>query len=402
VVITGMGIVSSIGSSIADVHAALISGYSGMKFLPEMQELGYRCCIFAPVAPYALPESAAGLAPLLSTAARFGLAACAEAVQAAGLSPEQLASPAAGVVFGSGCSGRCDRPGPPAPDAELADPLTAFQLLGGAIPAVIAYHWGMTGPVASISTACATGLYNIGTAYEMVREGEVELCLTGSAEGDVWDIVGLSGDNSNGMPVDWNDRPTQSCRPFDVNRQGFVMSAGAGALVLESLTHARQRGARIVAEVLGYGAANDGADIFNASGIGQQLAIDQAFDATGRLEYRDIDYINAHGTGTPRGDVVESQLLARLFGEGPLVSSTKGQTGHGQGATAAQEAVFTALMLEHGFVAPTRNLERIDPDCAGIRHVQRLQAAELRTAMTINNGLGGVNACLILGRPPAA
>lgn len=400
VFITGMGIVSSIGSRLDEVLESFRTGRSGMQFLPEMKALGYRCCVFAPVVPCQLPESANRLQPYLSTAGRYALAASVQAVEAAGLSPAQLASPTAGVVFGSGCSGRCDRPGPPASDAELENPAVALQMFGGSIPAVLAYYWGIQGPVLSLTTACATGLYNIGTAFEMIRHGEIELCLTGSTEGEVWDIVGQSGDNSNGMPVDWNDRPTQACRPFDSDRQGFVMTAGAGALVLESYTYARQRGARLIAEVLGYGAANDGEDLFNASSLGQQLAIEQAFQTAGHLAYDDIDYINAHGTGTMRGDVVEAQLLARLFGEKPLVSSTKGQTGHGQGATAAQEAVYTAMMLDAGFVAPTMNLERIDPECSGLRHVQQLQPAELRTVMTINNGLGGVNACLIMGRPP--
>lgn len=401
VVVTGLGIVSSIGSRADEVVASFHSGRSGMEYRPEMKALGYRCCVFAPACPPELPDMPAALRRNLSTAARYGVAAGSQAVSDAGLRGEHLRSPLAGIVFGSGVSGRCDAPAPERTDQRLDSPWRAYQMLGGSLPGVLACLFGTQGPTVSLTAACATGLYNIGHAFELVRSGALDLCLTGSAEGEIWDIVGLSGDNSNGMPVDWNDRPAQACRPYDRDRQGFVMTAGAGAITLESLEHARRRGAKIYAEVVGYGAANDGADMFNPSGIGLQSAIEEALAAAAQSGVTEINYINAHGTGTPTGDAVESQLLLKLFADGPFVSSTKGQAGHGQGSAASQEVVFTLLMLEYGFVAPTMNLDQIAPECSGIRHVQRLTTAPLSTAMTINNGLGGVNACLVLRKGAA-
>lgn len=401
VVVTGLGIVSSIGSCVDDVVASLRSGRSGMVYLPEMKALGYRCCIFAPAQLPELPEISPRWRRCLSTASKYGLAATSQAVSDARLEPEHLATPTAGIVFGSGASGRCDVPAPQRPDERLDSPSRAFRMLGCSPAAVLAYRYGCHGPTVSLSAACATGLYNIGHAFELIRSGALDVCLTGSAEGEVWDVVGLSGDNSNGMPADWNDRPTQACRPFDRDRQGFIMTAGAGALTLESLEHARRRGARIYAEVVGYGAANDGHDMFAPSGVGMRLAVEEALTEAAAAGVTTIDYINAHGTGTPTGDVVEVDVLREFFSDGPWVSSTKGQSGHGQGSTASQEAVFTLLMMEHGFIAPTKNLDNIALDCVGVRHVQQRTEMPFETAITVNNGLGGVNACLVLRKGTA-
>lgn len=396
VVVTGLGIVSSIGNGTDEVIASLRQGRCGMVYVPEMEALGYRCCVFAPVSPPEIAPIPPRLRRFISPPSLYAWCAATQAAEDAGLAANDLTSPRAGVVFGTCFSGRCEYRPSRGRQGRLDDPGFALRMLTSSPAAVLAHTFHTQGCTVSLSAACATGLCNIGHAFELLRHGALDVCLTGSAEGEVWQVVGLSGDNSSGMPVDWNDRPTQSCRPFDRDRQGFVMSAGSGALVLETLDHARRRKASIHAEVVGYGAANDGRDMFSASGEGLAMAISEAMSTAADCGVARIDYINAHGTGTIGGDAVEAQLIARLFGEGPLVSSTKGQAGHAQGGTASQEAVFTALMLSHDFVAPTANLEHVAPECGGIRHVQRLLETPLKTAMTINSGLGGTNACLIL------
>jgi 3-oxoacyl-[acyl-carrier-protein] synthase-1 len=208
--------------------------------------------------------------------------------------------------------------------------------------------------------------------------------------------VGLSADNSDGMPTDYNHRPTEACRPFDRDRQGLVMSAGAGVVVLETLEHAEARGARVYAEVVGYGAANDGDDMFVPSGVGLRHALKQALGAADEAGVRDIDYINPHGAGTQGGDRVEAEVLREFFGKIPMVSSTKSAGGHAQSGTASQEVVYTTLMLHHGFVAPTLNLDNIAPECTGIGHVQSYREAPLGAVLTMNSGLGGSNAVLVM------
>jgi 3-oxoacyl-[acyl-carrier-protein] synthase-1 len=202
------------------------------------------------------------------------------------------------------------------------------------------------------------------------------------------------------MPSSWNDRPEQACRPYDQAREGPVLSEGAGILVLEARDHALQRGADAYAELVGYGSGNDGSDMFQPSGGGLMECIRQALLTSGENGVRRIDYINTHGTGTKIHDPLEVRVIREMFGTpSPLISSTKSLAGHSLGATGAHEAVFTLLMLRHGFVAPTVNLEKIAPECEGASHVQSIREGPLKTAMTFNAGLGGSNACLVFRKP---
>jgi 3-oxoacyl-[acyl-carrier-protein] synthase-1 len=407
VVVTGLGIVSSIGNDIQEVERSLRDGRSGMVFMPEMKKLGYRCCVFAPVRELDLSGIRGKGRQTMSTAASYAVIAALEALRDGKLSLDDLAEGIAGpdtevaVVVGTAAGGVSEVPW--AEDTRRQQKSTSrlggagvVRIMNSTASGNLAALLRIRGRACSLSAACATGLYNIGYAYELIKHGTVDLCICGSAEEDLWRQVGLSGDNSDGMPTDYNDRPTQACRPYDRDRQGFVISAGAGILILEEHEHARSRGARIYAEVVGYGAANDGEDLFVPSGDGLRRAIDEAMRSTSEWGVHEIDYINSHGAGTIAGDRVEAEALASIFGRGPIVSSTKGASGHSQGATASQEAVFTALMLHHGFVAPTKNLENIAPECDGVRHAQLVQDVGMQTAMTVNSGLGGANACLVL------
>jgi 3-oxoacyl-[acyl-carrier-protein] synthase-1 len=405
VVITGLGIVSSIGNGIDEVTRSLRESRSGMVYMPEMKELGYRCCVYAPVRDLDTSGIRRKTLRTLSSAALFAAVAARQALDDAGLSPEELGGGRAGVVVGTGAGGISETPR--AEDTVAAGAATSrlgalgvVKMMNSTASGSLAASLGVNGRVCSLSAACATGLFNIGHAYELIKLGLQDVCLCGSAEEDTWKQVGLSADNSAGMPTDWNDRPTEACRPYDVDRQGLVMSAGAGVLVIESLERAEERGARIYAEITGYGCANEGADMFIPMGDGLRRAINEAMRESADQGVDRLDYINAHGTGTRSGDQVEARVLHDLFGHEPLVSSTKSISGHSQGATASQETVYTVLMLHHEFVAPTVNLERVDPECSGIRHAVTLCDQRLRTAMTCNTGLGGSNASLVLRKLP--
>jgi 3-oxoacyl-[acyl-carrier-protein] synthase-1 len=250
-----------------------------------------------------------------------------------------------------------------------------------------------------VSSACATGADNIGHGFELIGADSLDLCICGGAdESGIKSLCGF-GDALNAMPVDYNDRPWQACRPYDRDRQGMVLSEGAGVVILEALDHAQHREAQIYAEVLGYGSANDGGNMFEPTGAGLRRCIEEALAMAGRHGPIYIDYINPHGAGTKVGDAAEVQVIRNIFGTpSPLVSSTKGLNGHSGGATGAHETIFTLLMLQQGFVVPTTNLEHVAPECTGVCHVQDLRHLPIQTAMTFNAGLGGTNACLVFQR----
>jgi 3-oxoacyl-[acyl-carrier-protein] synthase-1 len=224
----------------------------------------------------------------------------------------------------------------------------------------------------------------------------VDLCICGAAEESNWKQVGGFFDNWSGMPFLWNDRPEEACRPYDVQREGTVFSEGAGILILEAMDHARRRGVVPYAEIVGYGAANDGFHMFEPTGEGLSECLRQALAAAAEKGVQRIDYVNSHGTGTKLHDALEVRVIKELFGSAcPFVSSTKGLAGHSMGAAGAHEAIFTLLMLSHGFIAPTANLTRIASDCEGVAHVQSLLETSLESVATFNAGLGGTNACLV-------
>jgi 3-oxoacyl-[acyl-carrier-protein] synthase-1 len=255
---------------------------------------------------------------------------------------------------------------------------------------------GVQGRSYALCSSFASGADVIGHAYELIAREVVDICLCGASEESTLRQIWGCLDNFGGLPASWNDRPEKACRPYDRDREGPVLSEGAGILVLEAHDEALRRGADPYAELVGYGSSNDGFDMFEPSGEGLRECIRQALQACEEHGVRQIDYVNSHGTGTKVHDALETRIIKEMFGTPtPLVSSTKALAGHSLGATGAHEAVFTLLMLRQGFVAPTVNLERIALDCDGVSHVQSLREYPLQTAMTFNAGLGGSNACLI-------
>jgi 3-oxoacyl-[acyl-carrier-protein] synthase-1 len=398
VVVTGVGIVACIGHNKQEVLRSLREGRSGLGFVPAMKALGYRCQVAGLVSGLAVEGIGKQRLRAMSDLSRFALAAAGEALRDAQIAPHAVSHMRAGVVIGTGAGG--------ANDAARAEGWLGrlggagiMKILNSTAALNVATWLGVKGRCYSVSSACATGADNIGHGYELIRHDLLDLCLCGGADEHGIDNFWGFGDAMMAMPTDYNDRPQAACRPYDRDRQGMVLSEGAGVVILESLEHAERRGARIYAEVVGYGSANDGGDMFEPNGAGLRRCLEEALALADAAGVGAIDYVNPHGAGTKVGDAVEVQVLREIFGRlSPLISSTKALTGHSGGATGAHEAIYTLLMLQEGFVVPTANLEHVAPECAGVRHVRAPLQVALRTGMTFNAGLGGTNACLIFRR----
>jgi 3-oxoacyl-[acyl-carrier-protein] synthase I len=401
VAVTGLGVVSSIGNNAAEVLQSLRQGRSGIDVLPEMRDLGFKCWVGGQVR--GLDESCIHkkARQTMSAVAQYATVAALEAVEDAKLLHGTLHSGRVGVVVGTSFGGIGEW-------AKAHDMLRRYNnpsRLGGTglvkgmhstVSGNLAAYLGVQGRAYSICSSFCAGTDNIGHAYELVARGAIDVCLCGGAEESTWRQVGGFFDNVRGMPSSWNEQPCRACRPYDRDREGIVLSEGAGILIVEALEQAERRGIHPYAEVVGYGAANDGFDMFQPSGKGLNTCLRQALAMAKDKGVTHIDYINTHGTGTRLHDPLEVRVIEEVFNPNtPFVSSTKSLAGHSLGATGAHEAVFTLLMLRHGFIAPTMNLEHIDPDCQGIIHVQTLLEMPLATAMTFNAGLGGANACLV-------
>ncbi|HXH09412.1 MAG TPA: beta-ketoacyl synthase N-terminal-like domain-containing protein [Alphaproteobacteria bacterium] len=403
VVVTGMGIVSSIGNSQVEVLGALRESRSGLEFIPEMQELNFRCQVAGRVKGLEPKIAAVGKRTLqnMSNAARYAAIATSEAVEDAKLERQMLQSDKAGVVVGGSFGGINEVTKAEQLLRQYRSPsrlgLTGtVKIMRSTAAGNLAAWLGVQGRAYSICSSSCSGTDNIGHAYELIARGVLDLGICGAAEESCWKQIGAFFDNWRGMPFSWNDRPEKACRPYDRDREGTVFSEGAGILVLEELEHARRRGVVPYAEIVGYGVANDGWHMFEPSGEGLSACLRQALVQAREHGVERIDYVNSHGTGTKLHDALEARVIKEVFGPlAPFVSSTKGLTGHGMGAAGAQEAVFTLLMLRHDFIAPTTNLEHIASDCEGIAHVQQVMERPLASVASFNAGLGGTNACLV-------
>lgn len=399
VVVTGMGIVSSIGSTIDEATDALRKGKSGLVGAPQLLQADLRCGVLAPVRGWDRSRVPKKVRMTSSMAASYAMVATLEALERADLDVEVLDSERLSVVVGTAFSGisevsrmqnllarRKKSRGGAAGVAKLMNSTASGNL---------AVMLGAHGRAYSPSTSFATGTDSIGQGYELINQGLADVVVCGATEEECWSEMGAYFENLNLMPTDYNETPERACRPYDSKRQGLVLAAGSGILVLESLQHAQTRGAAIYAEVVGYGSTNDGDNLFHPTGDGLSRALREALDTAAEHGVHEIDYINTHGTGTGVGDVIEASVLREVFGERPFVSSTKGQTGHALGAAGAIEAVLTLIMLSEGFVAPTYNLETIDAECGGFRHVQKLIETRLSAVLSFSVGLGGTNSAVV-------
>jgi 3-oxoacyl-[acyl-carrier-protein] synthase I len=399
-VITGVGIVSSIGRNAEEVNASLKGARSGISFAPEYAELGFRCRVHGkPDLDWeALVDRRA--ARFLAAGPAYGHIAFEQALADAGLSADEISDPKIGVIVGSG--GPSTRSIVQAADItrekgpKRVGPFAVPKAMCSGPSAVLATWFKIRGLNYSISSACATSTHCIGAAAEQIALGKQDLVFAGGTEELDWSLSVLF-DAMGAMSSDFNDRPAVASRPYDAKRDGFVIAGGAGIVVVEELERAKARGAKIWAEITGYAANSDGFDMVAPSGEGaarcMRLALEQA-------RGRRIDYLNPHGTGTPVGDVKEMEAVREVFGrEPPLISSTKALTGHSLGAAGAQEAIYCLLMMRDGYVAESAHIDELDPAFADLPIVrERRDGMKLETVMSNGFGFGGTNGCLILSR----
>ena len=403
VVITGLGVVSSIGNNATEVLASLKAGKSGITANADMQEHGFRSQIAGSVDLDIREHVDKRVLRFMGPGAAYAFLSMQQAIADAGLEESDISNPRTGLVAGSGG---------PSTSAMLAahqvvlksgapkriGPFAVPKCMSSTISANLSTAYKIKGINYSITSACSTSLHCIGNAAEQIMLGKQDVMFAGGGEELDWTLSCLF-DAMGAMSSKYNDTPERASRAFDRDRDGFVISGGGGIVVLEDLEHAKARGAKIYAEVTGYGATSDGHDMVAPSGEGGERAMRAALSSL--QDERHVGYINAHGTSTPVGDVGEIEAVRRVFGEGntPLVSSTKSMTGHSQGATGAQEAIYCLLMLEHDFIAPSINVENLDPALQPTEIATRLvEGANLDTVMTNSFGFGGTNGSMLLSK----
>ena len=400
VVITGAGIVSCIGNDLATVETSLREGRSGISAIPEFTQLGLRSQVGGK--PQIDIEARIDRKQLrfMGDAAAYAQIALEDAIAQAGLTPQQISHPRTGLIMGSGG-------GSPANQIEAADtlrekgirrvgPYQVTRCMSSTVSACLATNFKVKGINYSITSACSTSAHCIGAAAQQIAWGQQDVMFAGGGEELSWGLA-LLFDGMGAMSSKYNDTPQKASRAYDANRDGFVIAGGGGAVVLESLEHAQARDATILGEIVGFGISSDGADMVAPSGDGAVACMRQALEGLGGGP---IDYINTHGTSTPVGDVPELNAMRAVFGEDkvPPFSSTKSLTGHSQGATGVQEAIYCLIMLNKGFIAGSANVETPDPAVGNLPLVTATRDAELRTVLSNSFGFGGTNASLVLRR----
>ena len=400
VVITGLGIVSSIGNNRAEVTESLKTGKSGIEYCEEYAELGFRSHIHGPIRLNLDELINRKLKRFMGDAAAFAYLAMKEAIEVSGLSEDQISNPGVGLISGSG--GGSNQNLVEAVDimrsrgARKVGPTMVPRIMASTVSACLSVAYKIKGVNYSISSACATSTHCIGNAYEIIQAGKQDIIFAGGADEVHWTST-LLFDSMGALSSSYNDTPEVASRPYDANRDGFVISGGGGIVVLEELEHALQRNAHIYAEVVGYGATSDGEDMVKPSGEGAVRCMQQAISTVDTP----IDYINAHATSTPAGDITELKAIKEVFGEdSPRISGTKSLSGHGLGAAGANEAIYSLLMMEHDFISASANVSNLDEGAADMRIVtKREDNAGLNTIMSNSFGFGGTNATLVFKRP---
>uniref|UniRef100_UPI004047208A beta-ketoacyl-ACP synthase I n=1 Tax=Yoonia sp. TaxID=2212373 RepID=UPI004047208A len=403
VVVTGLGIVSPIGNNADEVLASLKAGTSGIVASPEMAEHGFRSQIAGNVKLDITEHVEKRALRFMGPGAAYAYIAMGQAIADAGLDADTVSNPRTGLIAGSG--------GPSTSAMFTAHnivkdtgatkrigPFAVPKCMSSTISANLSTQYKIKGINYSITSACSTSLHCIGSAAEQIMMGKQDVMFAGGAEELDWTLSCLF-DAMGAMSSKYNDTPEKASRAFDADRDGFVIAGGGAMLVLESLEHATARGAKIYAEVTGFAATSDGHDMVAPSGEGGERAMRLALGSL--PEGRKVSYINAHGTSTPVGDVGEIEAVRRVFGQGttPPVSSTKSMTGHSQGATGASEAVYCLLMLQNDFIAPSINVETLDPALAPEEiATTRVDNAGLDTIMTNSFGFGGTNGSMLLSK----
>ena len=397
-VITGLGIVSSIGNNQEEVLASLREGRSGITFSQEMKDSGMRSHVWGNVKLDTTGLIDRKIVRFMSDASIYAYLSMAEAVKDAGLSEETYQSnPRVGLIAGSGGgSPRFQVFGADAMRSprglKAVGPYVVTKAMASGVSACLATPFKIHGVNYSISSACATSAHCIGNAVEQIQLGKQDIVFAGGGEELCWEMA-CEFDAMGALSTRYNETPEKASRTYDANRDGFVIAGGGGMVVVEELEHALARGAHIYAEIVGYGATSDGADMVAPSGEGAVRCMKMAMQGVDTP----IDYINTHGTSTPVGDAKELGAIREVFGDNqPAISATKAMTGHSLGAAGVQEAIYSLLMLEHGFIAPSINVEELDPVAEGMNIVTTTTERKLTTVMSNSFGFGGTNATLTL------
>ena len=400
VVVTGMGIVSSLGSNKSEVLESLKSAKSGIVFSEKYSEMGLRSHVHGAIAEVDTSEVIdRKMLRFMADAAIFNAVALDEAIKQSGLSEEMISNDRTGLIMGSGGASNQNI-------VEAADilrekgikrvgPYRVPRTMGSTTSACLSTLFKIKGINYSISSACSTSAHCIGNAMEQIQLGKQDIVFAGGGEELDWSLTMLF-DAMGALSSKYNDSPDKASRAFDTDRDGFVISGGGGALVLESLEHAEARGATIIAELVGYGATSDGYDMVAPSGEGAKRCMEIATkDLNGP-----IDYINAHGTSTPVGDSKELGAIKKVFGttSTPLIGSTKSLSGHALGAAGVNESIYSLLMLQNDFVAESVNIENLDEEGIGLPIVRETKNIKLNRILSNSFGFGGTNACLVFER----
>ena len=398
VVITGVGIKSCIGNDYAEVLANLQNAKSGIVFNEKYSEMGFRSCVSGSVNIDLSEHIDRKLLRFMGESAGYAYLATKDALKMAGIDESHLDSPKIGIVAGSGGastrvmleSGDIAREKGP----KRIGPYGVTKSMSSSISAIIATALKLKGINYSISSACATSSHCIGHAADLIKSGQQDVVIAGGSDDEHWSSSCLF-DAMGALSSNFNSTPTIASRPYDSNRDGFVISGGAGMIILEDEEHAKKRGANILAKLSGYFANSDGYDMVAPSGEGASRCMQGAIDNS-KIK---IDYINTHGTSTPVGDVAEINAIKTLFNsETPMISSTKSMTGHSLGATGAHEAIYSIMMINEDFIAPSINIESLCDDAEGLDIVTETRNISINNVLSNSFGFGGTNASLVISR----
>lgn len=397
-VITGLGIVSSLGNNQEEVLASLKEGRSGITFSEEFKEAGLRSHVWGNVKnldPKDLIDRK--IFRFMGDCSAYAYLSMEQAIADSGLAEEQVSNLRTGIVVGSGGGSPRNQvagsDGMRAKGLRGVGPYMVTRAMASGISACLATPFKIKGVNYSISSACSTSAHCIGHAVELIQLGKQDVVFAGGGEELSWEMT-CEFDAMGALSTKYNETPDKASRTYDKDRDGFVIAGGGGIVVVEELEHALARGAHIYAEIVGYGATSDGADMVAPSGEGAVRCMQMAMQGVEK-----IDYINTHGTSTPVGDTKELEAIQEVFGSNsPAISATKAMSGHSLGAAGVHEAIYSLLMLEHGFIAPSINVENLDEKAAGLNIVTKPTEQALETVMSNSFGFGGTNATLVMSK----
>ena len=396
-VITGLGAISPIGIGIDEIKNSLVSGKSGITSNPEYKEMGMKSEISGSIDLILSELIDRKLFRFMGETAAYSYLSAQEAIKDSNLPEEIFNSDRVGIIAGSG--GASSRSQVEAADIarekgiKRIGPYRVTQTMGSTVSACLATFLGIKGINYSISSACSTSAHCIGSAWEQIQLGKQDIVLAGGGEDEHWTQSALF-DAMGALSSKFNSDPEEASRPFDKGRDGFVISAGGGIVILEELEHARKRGAKIYGEIVGYSATSDGEDMVSPSGLGAAKCMKQALQMSG---LDTVDYLNAHGTSTPTGDPTELEAIKKVFERSPIIGSTKSQTGHALGAAGVLECIYSILMLKNKFIAESLNLEDPIEEAINLKFAdQMIEKKDFYSFMSNSFGFGGTNASIVV------